>query len=211
VRLVGLTGGIASGKTTFAGALRARGVPVVDADALSRAAVAPGTPALAEIVRVFGTGVLAPDGALDRKRVAAIVFADPAARRRLEAVIHPAVRAAMAAETARLAAEGHPLAFYDTPRLYEVGLEALLDSVVVVWAPLHVQRDRLVLRDGLTPDEADARLAAQLPLDEKAARADFVVDNVGPPEALMPKAERLLADLRAGLGRKLPNAPPVRY
>jgi dephospho-CoA kinase len=83
--------------------------------------------------------------------------------------------------------------------------------VVVVWAPLHVQRDRLVLRDGLTPDEADARLAAQLPLDEKAARADFVVDNVGPPEALMPKAERLLADLRAGLGRKLPNAPPVRY
>jgi dephospho-CoA kinase len=211
VRLVGLTGGIASGKTTFAGALRARGVPVVDADALSRAAVAPGTPALAEIVRVFGTGVLAPDGALDRKRVAAIVFADPAARRRLEAVIHPAVRAAMAAETARLAAEGHPLAFYDTPLLYEVGLEALLDSVVVVWAPLHVQRDRLVLRDGLTPDEADARLAAQLPLDEKAARADFVVDNVGPPEALMPKAERLLADLRAGLGRKLPNAPPVRY
>jgi dephospho-CoA kinase len=211
VRLVGLTGGIASGKTTFAGALRARGVPVVDADALSRAAVAPGTPALAEIVRVFGTGVLAPDGALDRKRVAAIVFADPAARRRLEAVIHPAVRAAMAAETARLAAEGHPLAFYDTPLLYEVGLEALLDSVVVVWAPLHVQRDRLVLRDGLTPDEADARLAAQLPLDEKAARADFVVDNVGPPEALAPKAERLLADLRAGLGRKLPNAPPVRY
>lgn len=211
MRLVGLTGGIASGKTTFAGALRARGVPVVDADALSRAAVAPGTPALAEIVRVFGAGVLAPDGALDRKRVAAIVFADPAARRRLEAVIHPAVRAAMAAETARLAAEGHALAFYDTPLLYEVGLEALLDSVVVVWAPLHVQRERLVLRDGLTPDEADARLAAQLPLDEKAARADFVVDNVGPPEALAPKAERLLADLRAGLGRKLPNAPPVRY
>jgi dephospho-CoA kinase len=211
VRLVGLTGGIASGKTTFAGALRARGVPVMDADALSRAAVAPGTPALAEIVRVFGTGVLAPDGALDRKRVAAIVFADPAARRRLEAVIHPAVRAAMAEETARLAAEGHALAFYDTPLLYEVGLEALLDSVVVVWAPLHVQRERLVLRDGLTPDEADARLAAQLPLDEKAARADFVVDNVGPPEALAPKAERLLADLRAGLGRKLPNAPSVRY
>lgn len=211
MRLVGLTGGIASGKTTFAGALRARGVPVVDADALSRAAVAPGTPALTEIVRVFGTGVLAPDGALDRKRVAAIVFADPAARRRLEGVIHPAVRAAMAAETARLAAEGHALAFYDTPLLYEVGLEALLDSVVVVWAPLHVQRARLVLRDGLTPDEADARLAAQLPLDEKAARADFVVDNVGPPEALAPKADRLLADLRAGLGRKLPNAPPVRY
>jgi dephospho-CoA kinase len=211
VRLVGLTGGIASGKTTFAGALRTRSVPVVDADALSRAAVAPGTPALAEIVRAFGPGVLAPDGALDRKRLAAIVFADPAARRRLEDIIHPAVRAGMAAETARLAAAGHALAFYDTPLLYEVGLESILDSVVVVWAPPEVQRERLALRDGLTPDEADARLAAQLPLDEKAARADFVVDNSGPPEALAGKAERLLADIRAGVGRKLPNAPPVRY
>jgi dephospho-CoA kinase len=211
VRLVGLTGGIASGKTTFADALRARGVPVLDADALARAAVAPGTPALGEIVRVFGPGVLAPDGALDRKRLAAIVFADPAARRRLEAIVHPAVRAAMASETARLAAAGHALAFYDTPLLYEVGLEAILDAVVVVWTPPDVQRERLALRDGLTPDEADARLAAQLPLDEKAARADFVVDNRGPPEALAEKAERLLADLRAGLGRKLPNGPPVRY
>ena len=211
MRVIGLTGGIATGKTTFAEALRARGVPVVDADALARAAVAPGSPALAEIARTFGPGVLAADGALDRKKLGAIVFGDAEARRKLEAITHPAVRRAMAEETARLAAAGHALAFYDTPLLYEVGLDRLLDSVVVVWAPAEVQRARLATRDGLSPEEADARLAAQLPIDEKAARADFVVANVGAPGELGAKADRLLADLRAGLGRRLPNAPPVRY
>ncbi len=211
MRLVGLTGGIATGKSTFAEALRARGVPVVDADALARAAVAPGSPALAEIVRAFGPGVLAPDGGLDRKRMAALVFADAEARRRLEAITHPAVRRGMAEETARLAAAGHDLAFYDTPLLFEVGLDATLDSVVVVWAPPAVQRSRLATRDGLTPAEADARLAAQLPVDEKARRADFVVENAGPLADLAPKADRLLADLRRGLGRRLPNAAPLRY
>jgi dephospho-CoA kinase len=211
VRLIGLTGGIATGKSTFAAALRARGVPVVDADALARAAVAPGSPALGEIARAFGPDVLAPDGGLDRKRLGALVFADAAARRRLEAITHPAVRRGMAEETARLAAAGHAVAFYDTPLLYEVGLEAVVDAVVVVWAPPDVQRARLAARDGLGPAEADARLAAQLPVGAKAARADFVVENVGPVEELGAKADRLLADLGAGLGRKLPNAPPVRY
>jgi dephospho-CoA kinase len=208
---VGLTGGIATGKSTVTAILRARGAPVVDADALARAAVEPGTPALAEIARTFGADVLRPDGALDRKALAARVFADPEARRRLEAITHPAVRRAMREETARLAAQGHALAFYDTPLLYEVGLEAQLDAVVVVWAPRDLQRERLIRRDGLAGAAADARLAAQLPVDEKAARADFVVENAGAPEALAGKADRLLADLRAGRGRRLPNAPPVRY
>jgi dephospho-CoA kinase len=211
VRLVGLTGGIASGKSTFAAVLRARGVPVIDADALARAAVAPGSPALAEIARAFGPELVGPDGALDRKRMAALVFSDPGARRRLEAITHPAVRRAMADETAQLAREGHLLAFYDTPLLYEVGLEATVECVVVVWAPPDVQRARLVARDALAPEEADARLAAQLPIDEKARRADFVVENVGPAAELDQKADRLLADLRRGLGRKLPNAAAVRY
>lgn len=211
MRVVGLTGGIATGKSTFAEALRARGVPVVDADALSRAAVEPGRPALAEIARAFGPGVLAPDGSLDRRTLGAIVFADEAARRRLEAILHPAVRQAMAEETARLAAAGHDLVFYDTPLLYEVGLDRTLDSVVVVFAPPEAQRQRLAARDALTPGEADDRIAAQLPIEEKVRRADFVVDNTGAPGELGEKAERLLADLRAGLGRKLPNAPPVRY
>lgn len=211
MRVVGLTGGIATGKSTFAAELRARGAPVIDADALARAAVAPGTPALAEIAQAFGPAVLGPDGALDRRRMGAIAFADPAARRRLEAITHPAVRAAMLAETARLAAAGHPLAFYDVPLLFEIGLDRELDSVVVVWAPRAVQEERLARRDGLSPAEAAARLAAQLDVEEKAARADFVVENAGPLAALGAKADRLLADLRKGLGRKLPNAAPVRY
>ncbi len=212
MRVVGLTGGIASGKSTFAEALRARSAPVVDADALTRAAVAPGSPALAEIARAFGTGVLAADGTLDRKRMAALVFGDPDARRRLEAITHPAVRRAMTEETARLSAAGNDLAFYDTPLLFEVGLDRTLDCVVVVWAPPAVQRARLAARDGLGAADADARLAAQLPIDEKAARADFVVENAGAVDELGPKADRLLADLRRGLGRKaFPNAAPVRY
>ncbi len=211
MRVVGLTGGIATGKSTFAAALRVRGVPVVDADALARDVVARGSPALAEIARTFGADVLDPGGALDRKKLAARVFADPQARRRLEAITHPAIRDAMLAETARLDAAGHDLAFYDAPLLYEVGLDAALDSVVVVYAPREAQRARLAARDGIAPADAEARLAAQWPIEEKAARADFVVDNTGGTGDLGPKADRLLADLRGGLGRRLPNAPPVRY
>ncbi len=211
MRLVGLTGGIASGKSTFARALRAEGPPVIDADRLSRAAVARGTPALAAIAAAFGPGALGPDGELDRKGVGATVFVDPAARARLEAIVHPAVREAMRAETARLAAEGHALAFYDVPLLYEVGLDAAVDAVVVVWAPRAAQLARLRARDGLGEAEAESRLAAQLPLDEKAARADFVVVNDGDPAGLPAKARALLADLRAGAGRRLPSTPPRRY
>jgi dephospho-CoA kinase len=211
VRLVGLTGGIATGKSTFAAALRALGVPVVDADQLARAVVAPGTPALAELARAFGPGVLGPDGALDRKALGALVFADEGARRRLEAITHPAIRRAMQAETARLEAAGHDLAFYDTPLLYEVGLDAAVALVVVVWAPPEAQLARLQARDGLSRAEAEARLAAQLPVAEKAARADVVVDNADDRAPLRDKAAQLLADLRAGLGRRLPSAPPARY
>jgi dephospho-CoA kinase len=211
VRLVGLTGGIATGKSTFAAALRALGVPVMDADLLARAVVAKGAPALAEVAAAFGPGVLAPDGGLDRKALAAVVFADPAARRRLEAITHPAIRRAMEVETTRLAAAGHDLAFYDAPLLFEVGLEPSMALVVVVHAPPDAQLARLMARDGLTLPEAQARLAAQLPVAEKAARADVVVDNSDAEAPLMAKATRLVADLRAGLGRRLPSAPPRRY
>ncbi|HET9553129.1 MAG TPA: dephospho-CoA kinase [Anaeromyxobacteraceae bacterium] len=211
MRLVGLTGGIATGKSTFAAALRSLGAPVVDADQLARAVVAPGTAALAEIARQFGPGVIGPDGGLDRKALGALVFADAAARRGLEAITHPAIRRAMQAETARLEAAGHDLAFYDTPLLYEVGLDAAVALVVVVWAPPEAQLARLAARDGLSRAEAEARLAAQLPVAEKAARADVVIDNADDGAPLGPKAARLLADLRAGLGRRLPSAPPARY
>jgi dephospho-CoA kinase len=211
VRLVGLTGGIASGKSTFAARLRALGVPVIDADQLARAAVAPGSPGLVEVVAAFGPDVLGPDGALDRPRMAARVFADPAARARLEAIVHPRVRAATAAEVGRLAAAGAALAFYDVPLLYEAGRDRDVEAAVVVWAPREAQLARLAARDGLGRDAAEARLAAQLPLDEKAARADFVVLNDGAAADLDAKAAALLADLAAGAGRRAPGAPPRRY
>lgn len=211
MRLVGLTGGIATGKSTFAAALRDLGAPVIDADALARDAVRKGSPALAEVSRVFGPGVIGPDGELDRKGMAAIVFRDPAARARLEGIVHPAVRAAVAAETARLAAAGRDLAFYDVPLLYERGLDREVDCVVVVHAPREVQLSRLRARDGLSPTEAEARLSAQMPVDEKAARADVVVDNRGDLASLRSRAGPLLAALRSGLSRRLPNAPPARY
>jgi dephospho-CoA kinase len=210
VRLVGLTGGIASGKSTFAARLRALGAPVVDADALAREAVAPGSPGLAEVVAAFGEEVLGPDGGLDRARMGARVFADRAARARLEAIVHPRVRAAMRTELARLAATGAPVAFYDVPLLYEAGRDREVDLVVVVWAPRALQLARLVARDGLSPEAAEARLAAQLPLDEKAARADVVVANAGTVDALDGKARALLADLPA-IPRRGPVDPPRRY
>jgi dephospho-CoA kinase len=211
MRLIGLTGGIATGKTTFAAALRAAGAPVVDADGLAREAVRRGGPALDEIVRAFGPEVLGPDGELDRPRMAARVFGDPEARARLEAIVHPAVRRAVAAETARLAAQGHDLAFYDVPLLFETGLDREVDCVLVVFAPREVQLERLAARDGLGPAEAEARLAAQMPVEEKARRADIVVTNDGDVAGLRAKAAPVLAALRAGLSRRLPNAPPARY
>jgi dephospho-CoA kinase len=211
MRIIGLTGGIASGKSTFAAALRALDVPVLDADALARAAVAKGMPALAEIAAAFGGDVLTPGGDLDRQRMGERVFADPAARARLEAIIHPRIRAVFKEEVATRAVLGHTLLFYDVPLLYESRLEAAVELVVVVWAPREVQLARLTVRDGLSRSAAEARLAAQLPLDEKAARADIVVSNDGDLAALQAKAPRLLHDLARGLSRKLPNAAPARY
>jgi dephospho-CoA kinase len=211
MRLVGLTGGIASGTSTFAEALRALGAPVIDADRLAREAVRADSPALAAIVQEFGPGVVGPDEELDRKGMAARVFSDPSARARLEAIVHPAVRAAVAAETARLAADGHDLAFYDVPLLFERGLDREVDCVVVVHAPPGVQVSRLRARDALGQDEAAARLEAQLPIDEKARRADVVVSNEGDIASLRARAAPLLRALRSGLSRRLPNAPPARY
>jgi dephospho-CoA kinase len=211
VRVIGLTGGIATGKSTFAAALRALGAPVIDADQLARAAVARGTPGLAAVVAEFGAEVLTPDDELDRKRVAEIVFADPVARARLEAAVHPAVRALFRGQVARLAADGYDLAFYDVPLLYEAKVEGEVDLAVVVWTPREAQIARLAARDGLGRAEAEARLAAQLPIDEKAARADVVVVNDADAAALVAKARRLLEDIRGGLARRLPNASPARY
>jgi dephospho-CoA kinase len=196
----GLTGGIGSGKSSVAALLRDRGVPVVDADELAREVVMPQSPGLAEIVRVFGAQMLGPDGDLDRKRLGALVFSDAAARKRLNAITHPLVRALSQRRFAELAQQGVTLAAYDVPLLFEVGLDAVLRPIVVVTASEAAQLERIMARDGLTETEARSRIAAQLPLAEKQRRADYVLDNNGSPAELARQVDQVLEKLRASAG-----------
>ena len=196
LRVFGLTGGIGTGKSSVAALLRERGVPVVDADELAREAVAVGSAGLAEVVAAFGSEVLGPDGALDRKRVGSLVFGDPAARQRLNAITHPIVRRLSQERFAALEGEGVRLAAYDVPLLFEVGLDQALRPVVVVAASEATQLARIMARDGLSQDAATARIRAQLPLAEKRARADYVLENDGPREQLPAQVDELLGQLR---------------
>jgi len=199
LRVFGLTGGLGSGKSTVAARLRQRGVPVIDADALAREVVAPGSAGLAEVVAAFGARVLR-DGGLDRARVASIVFGDPAARQRLEAITHPRIQALRDARLAELAAAGEPLAGYEVPLLFERGLDTNLRPVVVVNVPEPVQIERARRRDQATEAMVRARLDAQLPLADKAARADYVIDNSGSLAATEAATDRVLWELCARLG-----------
>lgn len=196
-RVFGLTGGIGSGKSTVARLLRERGVPVVDADELAREAVAPGSTGLAEVVDAFGPGVLGPDGALDRQKLGDLVFADPAARKRLNAITHPIVRQLSQDRFLALAAQGVELAAYDVPLLFEVGLDAVLKPTVVVASSEAKQIERVRARDGLSEAAARARIAAQLPLDEKRRRADHVLENDGTLAELEQQVDALVQRLRA--------------
>jgi dephospho-CoA kinase len=197
LRVFGLTGGIGSGKSTVAALLRERGVPVVDADELAREAVAGGSQGLADVVAAFGPDVLGADGELDRQRVGRLVFADPAARKRLNAVTHPIVRRLSQERFAALEGRGVALAAYDVPLLFEVGLAQVLRPVVVVWASEATQLSRVTARDGLSEADARARLAAQLPLAQKRLLADHVIDNDGSREELARQVDELLPKLRA--------------
>jgi dephospho-CoA kinase len=196
--LVGLTGGIASGKSTVSRQLAELGGQVIDADLLAREVVAPGEPAWRAIVEAFGREALRPDQTLDRQRLGARVFADPAERRRLEGITHPAIRARRQARLSALAAEGFDgLVIQDTPLLFEVGAEADVDRIVVVYATVEAQLARLVARDGLDRAEAERRLGSQMPLLDKVRRAHYVVDNGG---SLAETAAQVRAVYRGLLG-----------
>ena len=178
-RVIGLTGGIASGKSTVADMLRALGAHIIDADLLARRVVEPGTPALAEIAERFGARVLQPDGTLDRKRLGDIVFADPAARQALERITHPRIAAAGQEAVAKLAGAGVDPILYEAALIVENQLYKGMQGLIVVSVPPEVQLARLMARDHLDEDAARARLAAQLPLADKVAVADHVIDNSG--------------------------------
>jgi dephospho-CoA kinase len=200
MHLFGLTGGIASGKSTVAARFSARGVSVIDADALAREVVSPGTEGLAEIRATFGETVLQADGSLDRKALAAIVFKDEAQRRRLNAITHPRIAARTSAHASELAARGESLACYEAALIVENGLADAFRPLVVVAAPLQLQVERVVSRDGATKEEARARIAAQTSLAEKIKIADFVISNDADLGTLERAADEVLDRVRKRVG-----------
>ncbi|HMJ51070.1 MAG TPA: dephospho-CoA kinase [Polyangiaceae bacterium] len=204
--LFGLTGGLASGKSSVAARWKARGLPIIDADVMAREIVAPGTPALSEIVAAFGPEVLLADGSLDRKKVGAIVFADPDARKKLELMTHPRIAARMLERAGELEAAEEPLGCYEAPLLVERGFADLCRPLVVVAVDERTQVARAMARDELTEDEVRARLTAQLPLATKIAAADYVIDNSGDLGALIRKADDVLDAICEKAG-----VDPTRY
>ncbi len=190
---VGLTGGVASGKSSVSAILRELGAVVVDADALAREVVGPGTPGLAAVVTAFGPEVLGPDGALDRARLGALVFADADRRTTLEAIVHPLVRA-RAAELEASAPAG-AVVVHDIPLLVETGQAASFDAVLVVDVPVEVQVSRAVRDRGWSEDEARSRIAAQASREDRLAAATYVVDNTGTTEDLRQRVAEVFAEL----------------
>ncbi len=194
--LVGLTGGIGTGKSTVARMLEQRGAVVFDADVLARRAVAPGTPGFDKVVERFGPNVLAPGGGLDREALASIVFSDPAARRDLESIVHPEVRR-MFAEGCEEYRGSDRVVVFSAPLLVETGMHTAFDFLIVVSAPVATQIERLMRDRGMAERDVQARIAAQLPLEAKAEVADVLVDNEGTLKDLEGRVERVWRDVDA--------------
>ncbi|PYI56887.1 dephospho-CoA kinase [Paenibacillus flagellatus] len=177
---IGLTGGIACGKSTVAAMFVRRGAALIDADRIAREVVLPGSPALGLVAERFGPGILQPDGSLNRKALGDIVFRDAAARKELEAILHPRIRALMRERMHRAELETpDKLVVVDVPLLFESKLEAMFEETVLVYIPQELQLVRLRDRDGLTAEEAESRIASQMPIDEKRALAGTIIDNSG--------------------------------
>lgn len=197
IRRIALTGGIATGKTYVAGKIREAGVPIVDADVLSREVVAPGTPGLAAVRKRFGPDSVRRDGTMDRVRIAQIVFKDKRARLDLEAIIHPAVQRAIDEFFATLPRRT-PFAVADIPLLFETGREKQFDAVVVVACPREMQLQRLMERNKLSKEDAERRLNAQLPIEKKVEKATHVIRTDGTFE----HTDQQVAELIRHLGAK---------
>ncbi len=177
MKWIGLTGGIATGKSTASRIFREQGLPVIDADELARAAVQIGSKAHGEIVRVFGPGVVAPDGSLDRKALGSVVFGAKDKLHQLELIVHPEVRRLQREARENLKAQRHELAIYDVPLLFEKDLEYDFDATVVIACSIENQLQRLMKRDGISEEEAKKRISTQLSMAEKIKRATFMIRN----------------------------------
>ncbi len=198
MRVIGLTGGIATGKSTVAEILRELGANVVDADAVAHEVTAPGTTALQEIAERLGAEFVREDGSLDRARLAKVVFGDAHRREVLNGIVHPRVRAAMLERCRQLAQEGVAVAILDVPLLLEAEGRYPVDEIWVVYATENLQLTRLMQRNGLSEADARARIAAQMPIEEKRRLADVVIENTGNLKFLRAQVER---EFRRLLGR----------
>jgi dephospho-CoA kinase len=197
VKLIGLTGGIASGKSTVAAILRRLGAAIINADELSREVVQPEREAWREIVATFGAQVLQDDQTLDRKKIRKIVFDDREARRKLEAIVHPRVRSLAEQRVQELAAAGHSIIVYEVPLLFENQIHLWLRPVVLVACDTTTQKTRLQKRDRLTDAEAQQHLDAQMSLEDKRKLADYVIDNNGSLEELERQVHAVLQEIQA--------------
>ena len=194
MKLIGLTGGAGSGKSTVGGMFRELGAAIVDADEASHAVYATGNPGFDAVVAEFGSDVVR-NGQIDRAKLGELVFHDESARRRLNAIVHPLVREWMAARTAEADRDGASVVIHDVPLLFENGLEPLYSDVVLVYVPPRVQLRRLVDGRGLSQELARSIIAAQMPIDEKRSRARHVVDNSGDRDKTRAQVEKLWAEI----------------
>ena len=202
--VAGLTGGIATGKSTVAAIFEEAGARLIDADRIAREAVRKGSPAHRDIVAHFGMDVLLGDGEIDRKRLAAIIFNNPAAQRALEHIVHPQVKQEVDRRVALIRRQApDALIILDIPLLFEAGMQRGLDAVIVVYAPEHLQLARLMARDGLTEPEALARIRAQMPIESKRALATRVIDNAGSREQTRQQALEIYRQLAGRLTQSI--------
>ena len=197
MNVVGLTGGIATGKSTVAAMLRQLGATVIDADEATRAVEARGTEGLRLLAREFGPGIITPDGDLDRGRLAEIAFKDPEARQRLNGIVHPLVRQWMAERQQEAFQRGDPVVVLDIPLLFESRGAGAFETVVLVYAPEDLQVRRLVELRGMLEAQARARIAAQIPIEDKRRMATHVIENTGGMDDLQAQVEQLWVEIRA--------------
>lgn len=205
--IVGLTGGIASGKSTVANMLSELGARVIDADVIARKIVEPGEPAWVDIKETFGEEVFHEDGPLDREALGQVVFGDERARKKLEAITHPRIGQRMMERAQQIQREGHRWVIYDAALIVENGIHEWLDSLIVVAADRDVQIKRLIERDGISREDALKRIDSQMPLEKKIAVADYVIDNNGTLEETQEQVEQLYQQIEEGVRTRGTAAP----
>lgn len=196
MKWIGLTGGIATGKSAVSEIIRSRGFSVIDADNVAREVVAPHSEGLKQLLNRFGPGFLLPDGSLDRRKLGQSVFANPADLRDLEMILHPLIQSRVRELKELLIATKVELAFYDVPLLFEKKMESQFDGIVVVWCRPEQQLERLRARDQVGQSDAELRVRAQIPILDKVKKANWSIDNTGNREALDQEVDRVLRQIK---------------